>query len=218
MKPIILLLAILALAGCATQIEKQAATDAFYTGQARHDTAVATAAANVKPVCELEGIPGQSINISGVSAFRCYASGGNNQQAAFQAAPAQQSEFAAGLHEVRETVLGVMPYALGAAAIRGVTRLGDNIQNGSTAGYAHVQSPAASYTYGANSGANSGNSGNLAGTGSTVTAPIATATPTVVNQPAPVVVLAPNPVIVPATTPIVVQPCVVAASGVGGCL
>lgn len=45
-----------------------------------------------------------------------------------------------------------------------------------------------------NSGANSGNSGNVAGQGITTN----TATPTVVTQPAPVIVTQPAPVIVPA--------------------
>lgn len=58
-----------------------------------------------------------------------------------------------------------------------------------------IQAAGPSYTYGANSGANSGNSGRLAGT----TMMDATSTPTVVYQPAPVVV---QPVIV---DPVVVQ-------------
>lgn len=219
MKKLLLILTILTLAGCSTAAEKQSATTAFYAAQSAHETAQAVA---VKPVFEMKGIAGQSIELKGVQSLTVW--GGNNasQQAAFQAAPVQQSEFSAGLREVRETVLGVMPYALGAAAIRGVSSLGDNIQRGSTAGYPYVQAPLApqaNYSYGANSGVNSGNSGNIAaGTSSTVTAPIATATPTVVNQPAPVVVVAPNPVIVPTAPPVVVNPCVIAASGVGTCL
>jgi hypothetical protein len=49
-----------------------------------------------------------------------------------------------------------------------------------------------SYDIGPNSGANSGNSGRLAGTSIADN----TATPTVVNQPAPIVVTQPAPVIV----------------------
>lgn len=58
------------------------------------------------------------------------------------------------------------------------------------------------YTVGANSGAGSGNSGRLAGAGITD----ATATPTVVNQPAPVIV---RPEVVPQPAPIIVRPEVV---------
>ena len=49
-----------------------------------------------------------------------------------------------------------------------------------------------SYTIGANSGANSGNSGRLAGQGITDN----TSTPTVVNQPAPLVITQPAPIVV----------------------
>jgi hypothetical protein len=65
-----------------------------------------------------------------------------------------------------------------------------------------IQAPAANVTttIGANSGANSGNSGRLAGTSITDN----TSTPTVVTQPTPVVVVQPAPVIVrtPETTPV----------------
>ena len=59
-----------------------------------------------------------------------------------------------------------------------------------------IQAAGPSYVYGANSGANSGNSGRLAGT----TMMDATSTPTVVLQPIPTVVTQPAPIVVTETS------------------
>lgn len=202
MKYILLTLAIFTLAGCAT--------DKDYSAYLAAQTAANTQAAHdQKPLVRIEAQEGQTI--TGLKSVEVYTP--TATPVIQQAQPSQWAGVVNTGMGITGTVLGIR--AAGTAAIG----LADSVGRAGASGYQYIQAPGAvtTSTYGANSGANSGNSGNLAGTGSTVTAPIATATPTVVNQPAPVVVLAPNPVIVPTTPPVVVQPCVVAASGVGGC-
>jgi hypothetical protein len=94
--------------------------------------------------------------------------------------------------------------SLGIAQSNNATTLGVST-NAAFVGLAgKIQAPAANVTttstIGANSGANSGNSGRLAGTSITDN----TSTPTVVTQPAPLVVTQPAPITVTQPAPVIV--------------
>ena len=108
---------LLFLAGCATVEEKQAAANAHYQAQAAHVAAQ-------KPIFELEGYEGETIRLGGVKALRVFASGG--QQSQFTPAPVQRSELVEGLQLIKETALGLAPFALGAKVIGGITRISES--------------------------------------------------------------------------------------------
>lgn len=201
MKTLILMVMLaVALVGCATDKEYP---DYLAAQSAANDKA----AADQKPLVRLTAQPGQ--NITGLASLEVY-----TPSAAPVIQQARPSEWAG----VVQTALGVTGTVLGIrAAGQAAAGLADSVGRAGTAGYQYIQAPAANVTttstIGANSGANSGNSGRIAGTAMTD----ATSVPTVVNATPPVVVTQPAPTVVIQPAPVIVPPCVVAASGVGGC-
>lgn len=179
MKTILVILTALVLAGCASSGEYRDYLTASHKG---HELALT----QQKPLVRIEAMPGQSI--TGLKSVEVYTP---VQAPAVQ--QARPSEWAGVLNNavgVAGTVLGI--HYAGRAAIG----LADSVGASANAGYAHVQAPGAvtttSTNIGDNSGANSGNSGRIAG-GDVIDS---THTPTVVTQPAPVVVEQPAPIIV----------------------
>ena len=118
-KFLIFLSLVFILTGCATTAEKQKTANDYYTAQ--KDFA-ASQAAGKKPIFEMKGIEGQSIELKGVQSLTVWG-GGEGQQATLQAAPVQRSEFVEGLGMVKDTILGIMPYALGAKVITGIAKI-----------------------------------------------------------------------------------------------
>lgn len=229
MKSLIVLFAIALLTGCATHAERQSAAEGFYTAQTTYAKAQAD---GQKPIWQVKGVEGREITFGGISEITVWG-GGNQQQATLQAAPVQRSEFAESLGVVRDTVLGVLPYALGGAVIRGVTDMGRSIERAGTAGYGHIQAPGAITTTTSNanqanvstSNANQANTSYTAGNGGvagsgTVSAPTSNvsgnsgansgnsgtlAGQTLTQATAtPTIVTQPSPVIVPAAVPVIV--------------
>ncbi len=119
------LIATLLLSGCATQAEKQAAADHHYEAQKEFVTASAAAQ---RPIFELEGVDGQTINLSGVRALRVF--GPNNQQAQFQAAPVEPSPWIESLKIAKELTLGIAPIYLGGKVLGTMNKMSDNIASG----------------------------------------------------------------------------------------
>lgn len=193
MKAAILLTA-LVLAGCASPDYAQ------YT-KAQESIATSKSHADVARYKAMSDIAASGDSAAKVAAVMALAMGQNNANAAQQIAapqPNQALQWASILVPGLTQIYGIRANADAAM------RSSDNAAATSaatTAGFVGIASkiqtagPSYSYTYGANSGANSGNSGRLAGT----TMTDATSAPTVVYQPAPVVV---QPVIV---DPVVVQ-------------
>lgn len=133
-KLFLLLLPLILLAGCATQAEKQALAKDHYTAQ---ESFVKTASDARKPIFELEGVNGQAIELKNVKALRVW--GGNDQaQTAFQAAPVQKSEVVEALGIVKDTALGLAPFALGRAVVGGMVNMGNSIERAGVAGHGAV--------------------------------------------------------------------------------
>ena len=175
---IILMMLALVLAGCAS-------TDFRDYLTAQH-AANELAMKEQKPLFRLTAQDGQSI--TGLKSIEVF-----TPQAPAQIQQARPNEWAGVLNNAISVAGGVgQVIATGRAAVG----IADSVGKAATAGYGFIQSPGAvtTTTIGANSGANSGNSGRLAGGDVTDS----THAPTVVEQPAPVVVTQPQPVIVSA--------------------
>lgn len=180
MKTILVILTALVLAGCASSGGEY--RDYLTASHKGHELALT----QQKPLVRIEAMPGQSI--TGLKSVEVFTP--------VQAPVVQQarpSEWAGVLNNavgVAGTVLGI--HYAGRAAIG----LADSVGSAANVGYAHVQAPGAvtttSTSIGDNSGANSGNSGRIAG-GDVIDS---THAPTVVTQPAPIVIEQPAPVIV----------------------
>jgi hypothetical protein len=152
MKTIAAILAI-TLTGCST-------TGDYSTYVAAQAEANRQAFAEQKPLVRLTAQPGQAI--TGLAGLEVYMPG--TAPTIQQARPNEWAGVVGQGLSVVGAVLGIK-YA-GEAAIG----LANSVGNAGTAGYAHVQAPAANVTtttttntVGANSGANSGNAGRLAG-------------------------------------------------------
>lgn len=170
---IIILTAAAALAGCATSGDYKAYVDAQAAAQR-------LAVEAQKPIVRITAQPGQPI--TGLQSVEVYA-----PAVAPVVQQARPSEWAGVLGQglaVTGTVLGIQ--AAGRAAIG----LSDSVGRAGAAGYQYIQAPGAVTTVGDYSGAQSGNSGRLAGGDITDS----THAPTVVMQPAPVT--QPAPVVV----------------------
>jgi hypothetical protein len=194
MKLIAIILTVLALTGCANTSQYQAYADA-HKAQASAQSARYQALADIAK---------QGDTTAKVAAVMSLQMGGQQQQSQI-AAPKT-----AGDHLIQWTsillpsltnIYGINKQAqVGIAQSNNATSLGIST-NAAFVGLAgKIQAPAANVTttstIGANSGANSGNSGRLAGTSITDN----TSTPTVVTQPAPVIV---RPEVIQPPTPVV---------------
>ena len=163
------------------------ATDKDYTAYlAAQSAANDKAAADQKPLVRLVAQDGQAI--TGLHSLEVYTP--TAAPVIQQARPNEWVGVAQTAVSIGGTVLGIK--AAGAAAVG----LANSVGNAGVAGYQYMQSPGAvtttTSTVGANSGANSGNSGLIAGAGIDQN----TAAPTVVLQPAPTVVPQPAPIVV----------------------
>jgi hypothetical protein len=191
MKLAAIILTALALTGCATGQQYQAYADAHK----------AQAAAQTARYQALADIAKQGDTTAKVAAVMSLQMGGQQQQSQI-AAPKTVGD-----HLIQWTsillpsltnIYGINKQAsVGIAQSNNATALGIST-NAAFVGLAgKIQAPAANVTttstIGANSGANSGNSGRLAGTSITDN----TSTPTVVTQPAPLVVTQPAPIVTP---------------------
>jgi hypothetical protein len=195
MKLIAIILTALALTGCATA-EYQAYADA-------HKSQAAAQTARYQALAE---IAKQGDTTAKVAAVMSLQMGGQQQQASQIAAPKSWADHALQWTGLLLPTIGQV-YSInkqtqvGIAQSNNATTLGVST-NAAFVGLAgKIQAPAANVTttttttIGANSGANSGNSGRLAGTSITDN----TSTPTVVTQPAPVIV---RPEVIQPTTPV----------------
>lgn len=170
MKTLLVALTILLLAGCSSaQQRRDAAAD---SNKAQKEFIAAQDAAQ-KPILEMEGIDGQPMSLSGVKALRVYAP---QPKQAWVPAQVQRSDLVEALSIGKDLALGFIPLGMTRAVVGGVTQLGNNIERAGTKGYDFVQAPPVSgavdnsvHTVGDNSGANSGNSGKIAGTSLTDT-------------------------------------------------
>jgi hypothetical protein len=201
MKLIAIILTALALTGCATA-EYQAYADA-------HKSQAAAQTARYQALAE---IAKQGDTTAKVAAVMSLQMGGQQQQASQIAAPKSWADYALQWTGLLLPTIGQVysinkQTSLGIAQSNNATTLGVST-NAAFVGLAgKIQAPAANVTttttttIGANSGANSGNSGRLAGTSITDN----TSTPTVVVQPAPVIVRPEvvQPVVIQPTTPVV---------------
>jgi PBP1b-binding outer membrane lipoprotein LpoB len=199
MKLAAIILAALALTGCATGQQYQAYAEAHK----------AQAAAQSARYQALADIAKQGDTTAKVAAVMSLQMGGQQQQSQI-AAPKT-----AGDHLIQWTsillpsltnIYGINKQAsVGIAQSNNATSLGISTNAAFVGMASKIQAPApnmtlsgtgvlgsGSYTIGANSGANSGNSGRLAGQGIIDN----TSTPTVVNQPEPLVITQPAPIIV----------------------
>ena len=132
MKTLLLfLITVVALAGCATHAEKQSAADSYYDKQANFVKAQADAQ---KPIWQVKGVTGKEITFGGISEITVWGSGGNQQQP-LQVAPIPRGEFVEALGMVKDTVLGLAPYALGAKVISGMTTMGNQTMQAGVAGH-----------------------------------------------------------------------------------
>ena len=122
MKFLSVALVALLVSACATQAEKNAAADTYYKAQ---QSFVATQATAKKPIFELRGVEGQTIELKGVQSLVVWG-GGGEQQAKLEPAPVQRSEAVEGLSLIKETVLGLGPYWLGAKVINGITKISND--------------------------------------------------------------------------------------------
>lgn len=180
MKKTLALLGLVVLCGCSTDKDYLAYLQA-------QQEANKQAAAEQKPLVRLTAQPGQQI--TGLAGLEVYTP--TAAPVIQQAAPSQWAS-------VANTALGVVGTVAGiTAAGHAAVGIANSVGTAATTGYAHVQAPGASYSYGANSGANSGNTGQIAGTSQ------ATATPTTITQPAPVIVQPATPVTVTQPAPVI---------------
>jgi hypothetical protein len=201
MKLIATILCALALTGCATA--EYAAYADIHKAQAASQTARYQALAEIAK---------QGDTAAKVAAVMSLQMGGQQQQASQIAAPKSWADYALQWTGLLLPTIGQVysinkQTSLGIAQSNNATTLGVST-NAAFVGLAgKIQAPAANVTttttttIGANSGANSGNSGRLAGTSITDN----TSTPTVVVQPAPVIVRPEvvQPVVIQPTTPVV---------------
>lgn len=134
MKIIIAISILLLTAGCATQADRQALAEMHYKAQ---DDFVKTASALRKPIFEMRGKEGETIELKGVQSLTVWG-GENSAQATFQAAPVQKSEVVEALGVVKDTALGLAPYALGVSAIRGFESMGGSIERAGISGHGAV--------------------------------------------------------------------------------
>ncbi|MCK0507902.1 hypothetical protein [Aromatoleum anaerobium] len=174
MRYIMMMLAALLLAGCSTSGEYRD----YLTAQHEANKL----AANQPPLFRLTAQDGQAITgLKSVEVFM--------PQAPAQIQQARPNEWAGVLNNAISTAGGVgQVIATGRAAVG----IADSVGKAATLGYSHIQAPGAVTTIGDNSGANSGNSGRIAG-GDQIDS---TSAPTVVLQPEPVVVEQPAPLVV----------------------
>ena len=195
----LVIIAALTLTGCATGQQYQAYAEA-HKAQASAQSARYQALADIAK---------QGDTTAKVAAVMSLQMGGQQQQSQI-AAPKT-----AGDHLIQWTsillpsltnIYGINKQAsVGIAQSNNATALGISTNAAFVGMASQIQAPApnmtlsgtgvlgsGSYTIGANSGANSGNSGRLAGQGITDN----TSTPTVVNQPEPLVITQPAPIIV----------------------
>ena len=173
MKYLLMMLA-LVLAGCASTEYRDYLT-AAHEG---HKLALQAQ----KPLVEIEAQEGQTI--TGLKAVRVY-----TPVAAPQVQQARPSEWAGVMNNALGVVGSLGGVYLGGKAAEG---LANAVGGAATAGYQYIQAPGAVTNIGDNSGANSGNSGRIAG-GDVIDS---THAPTVVTQPDPVVVTQPAPVVI----------------------
>lgn len=173
----LLMMLALVLAGCSTTGEYRDYLTATHEG---HKLALQ----NQKPLVEIEAAEGQVI--TGLKAVRVY-----TPVSAPVVQQARPNEWAGVANNALGVIGSLGGVYLGGKAAEG---LATAVGSAATAGYGYIQAPGAvtTTTIGANSGANSGNSGRLAGGDVTDS----THAPTVVEQPAPVIVTQPAPVVV----------------------
>lgn len=179
MKNIIAALVALSLFGCASDKEYAA----YLTAQSEANR---QAAADQKPLVRITAQPGQAI--TGLQSLEVFTP--TSAPIIQQARPSEWAGVAQTALGVTGTVLGI--HAGGIAA----GRIADSVGRAGATGYQYIQAPGATTTttstIGDNSGANSSNSGKIAG----ATLTDATSTPTVVNATPPVIVTQPAPVVV----------------------
>ena len=207
MKLIAPMLAVLSLTGCAT---------AEYAAYA--DAHKAQAAAQTARFQALADIAKQGDTTAKVAAVMSLQMGGG-QQSAQIATPKSWADYAMQWTGLLLPTVGQIytinkQTSLGMRQSDNATALGISTNNAFVGMASQIQAPAANvttiggngvigagtYSIGANSGSNSGNSGRLAGGGITDN----TSVPTVVNQPAPVIVTQPAPITVTQPAPVVV--------------
>jgi hypothetical protein len=183
----------LALTGCATGKEYEAYAEA-------HKAQAAAQAARYKALSDIAAQGDTTAKVAAVITLN-QSSGQASQIAAPKSAAEHLIQWTSILLPSLTNIYGINKQAqVGIAQSNNATTLGVST-NAAFVGLAgKIQAPAANVTttttttIGANSGANSGNSGRLAGTSITDN----TSTPTVVVQPAPVIV---RPEVVQPTTP-----------------
>ena len=179
MKTILIALIILALSGCASQDYAQYVAAQSEANRIHVDTQ--------KPLVRITAQPGMAI--TGLAGLEVYMPG---------AAPVIQQSRPSEWAGVVGQALGVVGavggiYAGGKAAEGLLNSASKFIQpSANVSTVSNTTGPVTTSTVGANSGANSGNSGRLAGT----TMTDATSAPTVVTQPDPVIVTQPAPIVI----------------------
>jgi hypothetical protein len=197
MKLIAIILTALALTGCATA-EYAAYADA-------HKAQAAAQTARYQALADIAKQGDTTAKVAAVMSLQM----GSPQQNTQIAAPKSWADYALQWTGLLLPTIGQVysinkQTSLGIAQSNNATTLGVST-NAAFVGLAgKIQAPAANVTttstIGANSGANSGNSGRLAGTSITDN----TSTPTVVTQPAPVIVTQPAPIVVTQPAPVIV--------------
>jgi hypothetical protein len=203
MKLIATILTALALTGCATA-EYQAYADA-------HKAQAAAQTARYQALADIAKQGDTTAKVAAVMSLQM----GSPQQNTQINAPRNWADYALQWTGLLLPTIGQIytinkQTSLGARQSDNSTAVAVSTNNAFVGIASKIQAPAANVatttstnntsTIGANSGANSGNSGRLAGTSITDN----TSTPTVVTQPAPVVVNQPAPVIVTQPAPITV--------------
>jgi hypothetical protein len=200
MKPIVIAVTALALTGCANTSQYQAYAEA-------HKAQAAAQSARYQALADIAKMGDTTAKVAAVITLNQGAGQAQSQIAAPKSTAEHLIQWTSILLPSLTNIYGINKQAqVGIAQSNNATALGIST-NAAFVGLAgKIQAPAANVTttstIGANSGANSGNSGRLAGTSITDN----TSTPTVVVQPAPVIVPQPAPIIV---RPEVVQPVVI---------